>query len=121
MGNKLFGETFDEHVLKVGDTRFWAERGLIHCDGPKGYKILTVYVFLKHVQGVCNMLGNTSARTDTVRDASLRREYLNITDAAHAIAQRAREQGTPDDPGACREYVRRRAKTICADNDSVRF
>lgn len=104
---------FDPNVLIVNRTRFWAERGLIHCDGPDGYQVLSVYSFLRHVQGICDMLGGSSPRSDHVRDAALRAQYQDIVDKSLLIARRAQEQGSPDDASACRDLVRRRPTTVC--------
>lgn len=115
----IVGKTYTEGALVINQTHFWAERGLIHCDGPRGYQVMTVRQFLRHANGLCDMLGNSSARTDHVRDAALRAEYLEITERAHALAARAQEQGMPEDPSACRDLVRRRPTTVCMAGDST--
>lgn len=120
MGAKVFGKSFNENVLVVGRDRYWAERGLIHCDGPSGYNILSVTSFLRRLKAICGMVGNSSAKGDTPHDANLRAQYLNLVDTGMRIAEVARVQGTPDDPAACREYVRRRSKTLCM-SDNVKF
>lgn len=114
----VIGKSFTDDVLVVNQTHFWAERGLIHCEGPKGYQSLSVRKFLRHIQGLCAMLGNSSARTDHVRDAALRAEYVAIIERATELARRAQIQGTPDDPSACRDLVRRRPTTLCMSGDS---
>lgn len=120
MGAKLFGKSYDANVLVVGRDRYWAERGLIHRDGPTGYDIYQVESFLRRLHAICAMVGNTPSRSDSAQDAALRKEYQDMIDKGLHIAQIAREQGTPDDPAACREYVRRRAKTLCMSHN-VKF
>lgn len=115
---QIVGRSFDQDVLLVNRTRFWAERGLIHCDGPQGYQTLSVRQFLRHINGIVEMLGGSSARTDHVKDAALRAEYQDIVERSMGLARKAQEQGMPTDPSACRDYVRRRPTTVCMAGDA---
>lgn len=114
MAGQFLKQGFTHNVLRVGRSRFWAERGLIHSERDDGdYRVQTVRQFLKHINGISDMLGNKSAKRDQVKDAKLRKEYQDTIDAAFELAKRAQEQGMPSDAGARRAYVRARPKSIC--------
>jgi len=118
MGTHILGRSFDENVVVVGGTRFWAERGRIHHEGINvdSYGSISVRDFMQHISGISDMLGNKGgnrAKRDLVRDVVLREGWQNVVDAAVKIARRAREQGMPEDPQACRDLKNRRPKTIC--------
>lgn len=86
-------------------TRFWAERGLIHCDDSKeGYCILSVGQFMEQVKALNDMLGKKSASGDSGADADLRKHIQEQVDKAVAIATKAQEQGTPDDRSSYKNY-----------------
>lgn len=94
-------------------TRFWAERGLIHCEDDKeGYSILSVAQFMQHVKGLNDMLGKRSASGDAGADADLRKKIQEDVDKAVAIARKAQEQGMPDDPTCRTNYRILRKRTM---------
>ncbi len=95
------------------ETRFWAERGLIHCeDSIHGYEAMSVKSFVRKAQGINDMLGNGS-KQDTGFDAHLREVLQRNVEQAIRIAEKAKVQGMPTDASARRDLVRRRAKTVC--------
>jgi len=92
-------------------TRFWAERGLIHCeDSKEGYCILSVAQFMTQVKALNDMLGKKSSTDDTGADADLRKLIQENVDTAVLIARKAQEQGMPSDP-TCRTNYRIMRKT----------
>ncbi len=86
-------------------TRFWAERGLIHCeDSKEGYSILSVQQFMQQVKGINDMLGKKSSGGDSGADADLRKHIQEQVEKAVAIAEKAQVQGTPDDKSSYKNY-----------------
>lgn len=95
------------------ELRFWAERGLMHCeDSSNEYSSMTVRQFLHRVRALNDMVGNSDSRRDTGADRSLREEMVRNSEKAQQIAELAQLQGMPSDASARRDLVNRRAKTI---------
>ena len=94
--------------------RFWAERGLIHCEDSldNEYSSMTVRQFLHRVRGINDMLCNSAASADSGADMSLREETQRNVEKAMEIAAKAQVQGMPSDASARRDLVNRRSKTI---------
>jgi hypothetical protein len=84
-------------VAVLDDCRFWAERGLIHCEDGRNnsYKTISVRDFLERIQALNEMLGKSTDQ-GALYD---RRQYLQgfVGDAVEVV-RRAREQGMPTDP-----------------------
>lgn len=95
--------------------RFWAERGIIHCEDSldNSYTTMTVRSFLRRAKAECEMLGNSDPSRDRGADADLRLEILRVVERAQEIAAQAQEQGMPEDASARRDLARRRPKTLC--------
>lgn len=96
--------------------RYWAERGLIHCEDARdnSYKSISVRTFLKRLKGVNDMLGNskaTLAKSGFAHYDEITRQQ-NFVDLAVDMCQKAKEQGMPEDPSAVRDLQNRRKKTI---------
>lgn len=94
--------------------RFWAERGLIHCENSADneYKSMSVRQFLLQVKANNQMLLNSPISEDTGADRHFRELTLRYNEKAQIIAAIAQEQGMPSDASARRAKVRERAKTI---------
>src|SRR4051812_12731771 len=96
------------------ETRFWAERGIVQCeDNIDGYSSMSVRAFLKRVNALNEMMGNSSPGRDKGPDSDLRQETLRVVELASEIARMAQVQGMPSDPTARRDMARRRKKTVC--------
>jgi hypothetical protein len=94
-------------------TRFWAERGLIHCeDSKEGYTILSVAQFMQQVKGLNDMLGNRASNRDTGFDVDLRKSIQANVEMACRIAKKAQEQGMPDDPTCRTNYAVMRPRSF---------
>ena len=83
--------------------RFWADRGLIHCEDSldNSYETLSVREFLRHTLALSQMLGNSADTPGRGADADLKSYMQNITDKAAYIARKAQEQGRPKRRPAC--------------------
>lgn len=96
------------------ETRFWPERGLIHCeDNIDGYSSFTVRAFLHRINALSEMLGRRSSNQDTGADNDMRIKIQRDVDRAVDLARIAQEQGMPFDPSAARDLALRRPKTLC--------
>ncbi len=113
-GKHVLGE---DDVVRFGQLRFWAERGLIHCEDGRtnGYESMSVRTFLHRARALSDMLGNSSTRemnTEDQFDQANRLRHLRFMERCAMIATKAQEQGMPSDPTASRDLVRRLPKTI---------
>ncbi len=111
--NVLIIRGVTKHGLKR-QVRFWAERGLIHCEdsADNSYKSMSVRSFLQRVKALNDMLARSSVNSDKGADASLREEVQRNVEKAAQIAQLAQVQGMPEDATARRALARSRAKTV---------
>lgn len=96
------------------ELRFWAERGLIHCEDSldNSYRSMSVRQFLHRVRGLNDMLNNTSSKRDKGFDVQLREELQRNVEKATELARIAQLQGMPEDASARRDLVRRAKKTV---------
>lgn len=107
-------------VVRFGNLRMWAERGLIHIeDGKNGgeYKVVSVRVMLQRMRAIQDIITN-SKPTDRKKHShdQLDRKWLEenqgMLEAMVEVVRRAQAQGMPSDPSARRDLVRRRPKTV---------
>jgi hypothetical protein len=97
------------------EVRLWAERGLIHCEDSldNSYRSMSVRQFLHRINGMNEMVGNTSSKRDKGFDVQLRAEIQRNVQQAMALAELAKIQGMPEDASARRDRARRQKKTVC--------
>lgn len=110
------GQT-DNDVVIFGKLRFWAERGLIHIEdaSDNSYVTIAVRTALERASAISDMLCNTSKRQKHSHDKfdeMLIKHNRDMIDGIVKIAQKARIQGTPDDPSAVRDLQRRAKRSI---------
>ncbi len=97
--------TGDPGVVRFGPRnnpkclRYWAERGLIHCEDARdnSYETLTVREFLLRLQGINDMIGNSKATLAAEKFAhvdELDRQQRFVEEAA-VLVRRAQIQGLP--------------------------
>jgi hypothetical protein len=98
----------------VREVRFWAERGLIHCEDSldNSYSSTSVREFLTKFRALSRMLGNSSSAKDRGPEGELRSAVQQWIDKAIEIARQAQEQGMPDDPAAARAALRARRTVV---------
>ena len=92
-----------EHkVARLDQLRIWAERGLIHYEDGKDNSFGTISIrsALHRVQALNDMLGNRSEDADIPRFREYREKMQAFIEAMREVIQRAREQGSPNDPTA---------------------
>lgn len=89
-----------QHKVAILDNlRFWAERGLVHCEDARdnSYKTMSVRQALEHANAISDMVGNSSNQYEYAD----RRAYLvRFLEQIREVCQQAREQGMPTDPTA---------------------
>src|SRR5271166_5592624 len=106
----LFLGSMEHDLARLGPLRFWAERGLIHVEDARdnSYDSMSVRSALDRIRAINDMLGNRREKhSEDQYDQTKRAELMAFVEKMVDIIRKAREQGTPDDPAACREYVRR--------------
>ncbi len=107
----------DKNVVITKHLRMWAERGLIHIEDSRdnSYNVFAVRTILHRMRGISDMLGNSSERemhSESQFDRAWRAEQVEMLEGMVNVVNKAKEQGMPSDPSACRDLVRRRPKTI---------
>lgn len=101
-----------EGVVKIGNCRFWAERGIIHCEDERdnSYHTIPVREMLFRTKAVSDMLKRSRQNRADYWDEILANQ--RVVDAMIEVCKRAQEQGMPEDASARRDLVRRRPKTV---------
>lgn len=84
-------------VAVLDDCRFWAERGLVHCEDGRDntYKTIPIIEALHRVNAISEMIGNSTSKDE---DPQRRAVLQNFVDRFVDVIRQAREQGSPDDP-----------------------
>lgn len=99
-------------VARLRGTRWWAERGYVHCEHPEeGHQQYKVREVLLRANALSEMLGKSSDK-DLIRYAELRKEIQDFLDDITEVCRIAREQGDPDNPDAVKDRIRRRPQSI---------
>lgn len=102
-------------VARLGRLRVWAERGLVHIEdaSDNSYDSVTWQEALQRVKGLNDM----QLRFDGTESAELRarmfeeREKVqSFVDQMLVVIQKAKEQGSPDDPSATHALLNARPK-----------
>jgi hypothetical protein len=104
------------NVVRFGHLKMWAERGLIHIEDTRdgGYSTVSVRTSLERMSALGDMLANAREqlrRKGVMPTAEYDRIVAMLEQMAEVVMQ-AREQGTPDNPQARRELVRRRPQSV---------
>lgn len=107
-------------VVKFGNLRMWAERGLVHIeDGGNGgdYKVVGVRVMLQRMRAIQDIIANSKptqrqAHSHDQFDRKWLEDNQGMLEAMVEVVKRAQQQGMPSDPTAVRDLVRRRPKTV---------
>lgn len=104
----------NKNVVRLGPLRFWADRGLVHCEDARdnSYETLSTKEILERIQGINDMIGNTKRKADGLMHADEVREHQNFIDDMVRLCRRAKDQGSPDNPDAVKEAKRRRPATF---------
>jgi hypothetical protein len=109
-------------VVYQNNTRYWAERGLIHWEdkstGESGSE--SVRTMLQRLQALNNMVGNVRTgkgyhRPDEVTD------HQRFVDSMLILIEKARNQGMPDDPAAAKSLASTRKKTMITVGNHTKF
>jgi hypothetical protein len=115
----MAGGTFlgNDNVAIFGPLRFWAERGLLHCEDSRdnSYETLSVRTALQRARAISDMLGNSSKRdmhSEDQFDRANRARHLRFLEQLMALVEKAKIQGMPSDASARRDLVNRRPKTF---------
>ncbi len=109
--------SLDSGVVRTKFLRMWAERGLIHVEDSRdnSYNVFAVRTILHRMRGISDMLGNSSERqmnSESTLDRKWRAEQVEMLEGMVEVIKKAKEQGMPSDPTACRDLVRRAKKTV---------
>ena len=101
-------------VVIFGHLRIWAERGLIHIEDSRdnSYKVVNVKTMLHRMKAVQDAISNS--RKDK-RQAHSYSQFDNhwlsmnqdMIDQMILVIEKAKVQGMPSDPTACRDLKRR--------------
>lgn len=104
----LLGRT---NVVVFGPLRFWPERGIVCCEDGRdnSFVQLSIKEALLRTKGINDMLGRSS---DCGGYEDERVYHQRFVEEMMDIIRIAKEQGSPDDPSACRDLARRRPKAI---------
>lgn len=96
------------------ELRFWAERGLVRCEDSRdnSYTVMSIKTFLHRVKGINDMLGNSREDRRGLMHEDKVQDLRRFIDQALSVAKQAQEQGSPDDPSARRDAVRRLPATV---------
>jgi hypothetical protein len=98
--------------------RWWADRGLIHWEHKTtgDYGTMPVRMCLIRLRALNDMVENSIPESHEMGpkffysdEVSVHQKYI---DEMIQLCNRAREQGTPDDPSAARDLKRRRRKVV---------
>lgn len=99
-------------VAMLRGTRWWAERGFVHCEHPtEGHHQYRVREILMRANALSEMLGKSTEK-DLIRYSDLRKEIQDFLDDIVEVCRIAREQGDPEDPDAIKDRARRRPQSI---------
>lgn len=107
-----------EHdVVRHGPLRFWAERGLIHCEDERdsSYLCYSIRTALQRMSALSDMLGNTNDRamhSEDQFDQNNRARIQHMLEGLSTMVTRCKIQGMPDDPSARRDLKRRAPKSV---------
>jgi len=101
-------------VCHWGALRIWPERGLVHIEDTRdhSYTSVSVRTMLERLQGMSDMLRNSrqAMRDAGVMDFHHYDQHLRQLEQLVEVCRVAQQQGTPDDPQARQEHLRRRPK-----------
>lgn len=88
----------------------WAERGLVHWEyaATNGFGTMTWQDAARRVQALSEMVIKSSEDRKWAKE---RYELQRIICDMESVIRQAKEQGSPDNPDAVRDHVRRRSKS----------
>lgn len=116
----IFGPTDQQYrVVKWGNLKLWAERGLIRVvdqrDGK--YSIVSVRSMLRRMEAIQDMIANTrKSHKNFLRAADIDlNNHMRLLEELAEVCRQAQVQGQPIDESARRDLVRRRPKTVVVD------
>jgi hypothetical protein len=107
----------DRGVVRFGPHRFWAERGLIHCEDSRdnSFNTYSVATMLRRMSAISDMLGNSTDReihSEDQFDQANRARHQRMLEGMVDTVRKAQEQGMPSDATARRDLARRRPLTL---------
>lgn len=113
------------NVCQFGPLRIWAERGLIHVEDSRdaSYSTVSVHTALERMGALSDMIQNSREkmrRTGFMPTAEHDR-IVRMLEEMIDVVRLARHQGTPDNPQARRELVRRRPKSVLMPSAKATF
>lgn len=113
----------NKDVAHTKDCRFWAERGLIHCEDSRdnSYQSYSVRTVLERINALNEMVGNSRADRKGFMFEDQIRDLQNFIDTMAALCKKAQEQGQPMDESARRDLVRRMPKTVVMPSAAAMF
>ena len=106
-------------VCRWGSLRIWPERGLIHIEDSRdnSYEAISVRTALERLQAISDMLRNSRQRfhQEGAMDFHAFDQHMRYLEEMIEICREAQEQGSPDDPQARQEQIRRRPRLFIPD------
>ena len=113
----------NKDVVNLGPLKYWAERGLIHCEDSRdsSYETVDVKIVLERIKALNDMIGNTKRKVPGLMHADEIRKHQNFIDDMVQLCRKARNQGSPDNPDAIKDAKRRRPATVVVPSAASQF
>jgi hypothetical protein len=106
-------------TAKMGNSTFWAERGLIHCEtdgdlreGEPRYMVIRLRDMLERLRMV-NMT-RAALRSMPVKDLSVIREHEKFVDDMIEVCRMAKAQGSPFNPDVIEHAINKQKRSRVA-------
>ena len=119
----IFG---NKDVVTFGPLKVWAENGFVCIEDSRdlsaisgsagGMTQLHPRQALKQLKGLSDMLGNPTNGSMAYHDEWER--HMRFIEQVQPIIQKAREQGSHDDPSMVRDRVRRQKKSFAVSSNT---
>lgn len=109
--------THGKGVVRCGPLRFWAERGLIHCEDSRdnSYEVIKVRDMLLRLNAHNEMRPGIDGTEDPITKKwvyEFRSHIQTMIEQMLELCRKAQEQGMPDDPTARNSLKARRPSTV---------
>jgi hypothetical protein len=117
MGKMFLSSGDNGDVCVFGHLRFWAERGLIHCEDSRDntYESYSVLSCLRRMRAISDMVGNSTQRekfSEDKFDTFVLHAHQDMLEHMVRIVEKAKVQGMPSDPSARAALTRARPTTL---------
>jgi hypothetical protein len=100
-----------DDVVRFQGHRWWAERGMIHCErlNDGSYESMTVRQALLRLKAINDMVTNSLSDRHATGQKLLYsdeiREHQQFIDKMVGLIKKAQDQGRPDDPKAVKQKL----------------